>query len=223
MPPGHPKTPPPSDPDTPADGRFADLRMLRRYKEGALGYFERRADVKFIIEAASGKLVLPVEPGFAKATSGAEFLLFLPTESDWVMHLALEPALIERPESEESCDRWRGHHGQPTGNHWIRCAISGGKTESSVFDGESVQVPNALGRAEYPLIRYANADRALLSAACKKHGAMLVADPQCVGVDPFGIDVKARFGILRIEFPPGIVADTPDLAQREIDRLFGKV
>lgn len=204
--------------------------MLRRYHEGVLTYLERKADVRFVIESATGALVMPVEPGFAKASEdatgnggGGGFVVFMPTESDWVMHVAIEPRLIERPEAEESCDRWRGYHGQPTRTHWIRCDISGGKTEASVFDGECVQTPNALGRAEYALIRHANADRALLSAACKKHGAMIVADPQCVGVDPFGMDVKARFGIVRLEFPPGIEAATLEAAQREIDRLFGLV
>ena len=49
----------------------------------------------------------------------------------------------------------------------------------------------------------------------------IVPDALCVGVDPFGIDVKARFGIVRLEFPPGIVAATPEACAREIDRLLG--
>jgi len=213
--------------DSPADARHLGLRVLRREHEGVLIYFERRADVKFIVESGGGSaggLVMPVEPGFAKAGQGqsVEMVLFCPSESDWSLQISLQVTEIDRPESEECVDRWIGYHGPTTQTTWIRCAIDGGKTETAVFGPEEIVAPNALGRAEYPLIKKANADRNRLAAACKAHAAIIVADPQCVGVDPLGLDIKARFGIIRLEFALGLYADTPDLASREIERMLGR-
>ena len=43
----------------------------------------------------------------------------------------------------------------------------------------------------------------------------------CVGADPFGLDIRARFGIVRLEFPDGIVAWNAEKCEREIARLLG--
>lgn len=187
-----------------------------------MGYFERRTSVKFVFDASTGKLVMPVETGFAHAGSGeaVEMVLFAPAEQDWDIHVSLAPSVIPRPESEECVDRWGAYHGSTSNTAWVRCSVTAGKSESGVFDQEHLEVPNPLGRAEYALIRRANTDPRALSAACKSFAGTLVADPLCVGVDPLGVDVRARFGIVRIEFPVGIHASTPDAAQAQIDRLL---
>jgi hypothetical protein len=206
-----------SDP-TPTDDRQAAVRALRRHHAGTLQLHERVAQVKMVIEAATGRIVMPVEPTFAAA--GAEMLLWMPAESDWDVQASVLARPVERPEGSEAVDRWRAYHGETSLSAWVACDIEGVKTESGVF-GDEAQQPNALGRGEYPLIKRANADRERLAAACKRHAATAVADAMCVGVDLFGIDVKARFGIVRLEFAPGIVAGTPEVCGREIDRLLG--
>jgi len=207
-----------------ADDRHAGVRALRRHHEGTLQHHERVQQVRLVIEASSGRIVMPVEPALAAAgAEGAEMLLWLPGESDWDAQASIVPRPIDRPESVEAVDRWAAYHGTTTLTAWARCELDGLKTEVQVFGPEDVQIPNALGRDEYPLIRHANTERERLCAACKKHAAVPVADPLCVGVDPFGLDVRARFGIVRLEFPPGIEASTADAARREIDRLLGPV
>jgi hypothetical protein len=209
--------PTPEPRESPADDRFAGVRALRRHHQGTLQFHERVAQVKLVVEGLSGQIVMPVEPGFA--ISGEEMLLWLPAESDWDAQASVVIRSIDRPEAIEAVDRWRAYHGETSVSAWIRAEIDGLKTESGVY-GDEVQRPNALGRAEYPLIRRANADRAKLIGACKLHAATLVPDAQCVGVDPFGIDVKARFGIVRLEFPPGIIAETTEACEKQIDRLL---
>jgi hypothetical protein len=209
--------------DTPADARHAGLRIIRRYHDATVGLFERRSDAKFFIDPASGHIVMPVEPGFAKSgTDGVELILYCPAESDCVVQIAAQPTEIARPESEECVDRWLGAHGPTARSTWIRARIEGAKTDDRVFDADELNIPNPLGRAEYGLIRSANAEPARLAQACKAHAAVVVAEPRCVGVDPLGVDVKARFGIVRLEFPPGLWADTPDAAARELSRLLGR-
>jgi hypothetical protein len=203
------------------DDRFAGVRALRRHHAGTLALHERIAQIKLILEASTGRIVMPVEPTFAAAGGGgAEMLLWLPAESDWDLQASILPHPIDRPEASEAVDRWSAYHGATSLSTWVACDIDGLKTESGVF-GPEVQQANPLGRAEYPLIKRANADKTRLIAACKAHAATIVPDAMCVGVDPFGIDVKARFGIVRLEFPPGIVATTPEACSRELDRLLG--
>jgi len=207
--------------DITADDRHAGVRALRRHHEGTLQFHERVVQVRLVIESSSGAVVMPVEPPFAAAgAEGAEMVLWLPRESDWDAQASVTPRPIDRPESVEAVDRWAAYHGATTLTAWVRCEIDGLKTGTGVFDREQVQIANTLGRAEYALIRHANADRGRLAGACKSHAATPIADPLCVGADPFGIDVRARFGIIRLEFPPGIEAATPESARRQLDRLL---
>lgn len=203
-----------------ADDRSAGIRALRRHHRATLQHHERVSEVKFVLEAATGQVVMPVEPGFA-SDDVSSLLLWLPAESDWDMQAVVNPRQIARPEASEAVDRWKAYHGSTSLSIWIRGEIEGVKTRTAVFLIEDVQVPNPLGRDEYGLIRRANADLAALATACKQHAATLVTDPLCVGADPYGIDVRARFGIVRLEFPAGIEAATPTRCQEEIDRLLG--
>jgi hypothetical protein len=203
-----------------ADDRSAGIRALRRHHRATLQHHERVAEVKFVLEAATRQIVMPVEPGFASDDVNS-LLLWLPAESDWDMQAVVNPQPIDRPEGSEAVDRWKAYHGTTSLTVWVRGEIEGVKTAADVFLIEDVQVPNPLGREEYGLIRRANADRTALAAACKLHAATLVTDPLCVGADPYGIDVRARFGIVRLEFPPGIQATTPARCQEEVDRLLG--
>ena len=203
-----------------ADDRHAGVRALHRHHRGTLQHFERVSEVKLIVEASSGQIVMPIEPALARAGE-ADMLLWLPAESDWDMQAVVIARPIERPESCEAVDRWKAYHGTTSFTTWARCEIDGAKTASAVFLPEDVQVPNPLGRGEYALIRHANTRADALAIACKRHAATPIADPLCVGADPFGIDVRARFGIIRLEFPTGIEASTPETCRREIDRLLG--
>lgn len=209
------------DPSQPTEVRTAGLRAVRRYHEGSLAFHERRAEVRFVVEAGTGRLVMPVEPTLARG-DGEEMTLWMPAESGWDVHAALVTSLIDRPEACEAVDRWAAYHGRTSLTAWARCRVEGLKSRDHVWDGESVEAPNPLGRAEYALIRRVNADLPGLVLACKRHAAAALADPLCVGVDPFGIDVRARFGIIRLEFPPGIEARTPSQAETQVDHLLGR-
>jgi hypothetical protein len=76
------------------------------------------------------------------------------------------------------------------------------------MDEAALTVPNALGAAEFRLMRMANTDRDRLARAARAIAAIDLDDAQCIGVDPDGIDVRAPFGIVRLEFPYA-AADTP--------------
>jgi hypothetical protein len=60
---------------------------------------------------------------------------------------------------------------------------------------------NALRSAESRLLKLLNAQRSVLPAVCERLAGVNVPDACAVGIDPYGIDVRARFGIVRVEFP----------------------
>jgi hypothetical protein len=220
--PGTSSPTPPSPRDPAPDG----LRLLRRYHEGTLQHQERRAEVCFILEASTGQIVLPTEPGMA-GEAGAELVLHLPDEITRDLQLAITPAAITRPEAEEAVDRWQAYHGgsgiRPHARVWLRCAIEGGKRPNSpgdVYGPETLVRPNALRKGEARLVKALNADRDRLARVCKAFARLDVADPLCVGVDPFGFDVRARFGIVRVEFD--LEAATAEQAEGLIAALAGR-
>ena len=204
-------------------------RLLRRLHEGALACGDRRAEVRFVVDGGTGGVVMPVEVGFARA---GELVLIAPDEPGCVWEASLTPRVIERPEAEEAVDRWaayHGHHamaghhgGAPGGQHWVRCVVTGLKSAEGVFGEEETLAVNPLrGKVESRLVKAVNGDRAALARACKVHGPIEVAEPLVVGIDPLGMDVRARFGIVRLEFPENIYAGTDAQAERAVAFLMG--
>ncbi|MBY0310684.1 MAG: hypothetical protein K2W85_01300 [Phycisphaerales bacterium] len=197
------------------------VRALRLHHEGALQYQERRADVRYIVESATGQLLIPVEPGFAK--SGEEMIIWSPREDAWAMQIVILARVVDRPESLEGVDRWQAYHaasGLGSKMTWVRGEIEGLKTREAVYGAEDCVAVNPLGRDEYGLIKKMNADREVLARAVKRLLGVAPADALCVGVDPWGVDVRARFGIMRVEFADGISATTIESAEREVMRLL---
>ncbi|MCC6322092.1 MAG: hypothetical protein IT438_11735 [Phycisphaerales bacterium] len=214
----------PFDPDLPPDG----LRLLRRYHEATVQFHERRAEVRFIVDAASGAIVFPAEPGFVSAT---ELVIHLPDEVTRHLQLAIEPAAIARPEAEECVDRWHAYHaaartgsgGERTAWAWLRCEITGAKRPDApgdVYDREALMRPNPLRKAEPRLVKHVNTSRDRLGWLARRHARVEVSDPLCVGVDPHGLDIRARFGIVRVEFD--LEAGSPEQAQALIDAMLSK-
>jgi hypothetical protein len=97
--------------------------------------------------------------------------------------------------------------------------IEAGKTETQVFSGEELSEPNLLTACEHRLVKALNADRALIAKACSRLRGVDVADPLVVGVDQLGVDVRARFGVLRLEF--GSLCGDEQTALLECVSLFG--
>jgi hypothetical protein len=195
----------PHKPVTPYEPTPDGLRLLRRYHEATLQFEERRAEVRFIIDGATGRIVLPAESGMGAA---GELVLHMPDEITRDLQLSAIPTIIERPESEEAVDRWQAYHGGAAratggGRVWLRCEIQGAKRPHAigdVYDPETIMRPNALRKDEFRLVRIVNTQAERLAKVCKLRTGLEVADPLCVGIDPYGLDVRARFGILRVEF-----------------------
>jgi hypothetical protein len=68
-------------------------------------------------------------------------------------------------------------------------------------------------------MREANAPPALLASACERMAKVRPSTPRAVGVDPYGLDVRAEFGPVRLEFE-GVHA-TEEAARRALRAVLG--
>jgi hypothetical protein len=67
-----------------------------------------------------------------------------------------------------------------------------------VIDGDALQKPNPLAKDEARICRELNQKTDMLKTLCERHGTMRVEQPVMVGIDPLGIDLRARFDVVRV-------------------------
>jgi hypothetical protein len=200
------------------------LPRLRQHTAGVLAFGESIGDVteacKFILDPATGEPVLPVA---AEALRGDEVMLYLPDDGiDNPECLQLHAAAHElNPDREPAADRWLAYHQRPTHARWARLHVQSIKRLDDVVDGDLVRLANPLARDEGKLCKAFNHDRAALANAAHRIAGIHVDDPLLVGVDPWGCDVRHRFGVLRLEFaqPASITSE----ALGALGAIFGKL
>lgn len=175
----------------------ADTRRLQKelaaHRVGVLVYDQTPLPVRFVMDGPTGALVFAVP---RDALVADEHVLFVPEETDEALQLLISPEQID-PDT-ETPDKWRAYHGESRHPLWARFVIDSGK-----FDGclcEQLMVPNSLGRGEWSICNAANARKEDLVTLIHTHAQIKPKDPRVVGVDQLGMDVRVRFGIVRIEF-----------------------
>lgn len=188
--------------------------FLATYREGILFADGSPSPRRFVSDPASGRLLIPVPPEVADA---AEHVLHIPEESDDAMALMVSVALVH-PDTLPACDRYLAYHGPAQEPRWIACRIDAAKWGGVVLDGPLLQKPNPLAVAEGRLCKRANADPARLAAAMKAHRNLEIPAPLCVGVDPGGLHVRSRFGVVRVRFPRPAMSESE--ARASIDHFL---
>lgn len=131
-----------------------------------------------------------------------------PQELDPAIELSLEPAhgsgnSLPEPTGIEA-DRWLAYHGSTPPKCrlvslavvFARFADENGRTR--VTDG--VLTPNPLRQHVPALCKAINADKAKLADACARLTGVRPQSPVAVGVDEWGVHVKAAFDVLRLGF-----------------------
>ncbi len=189
------------------------LRAFRQFKNGLLVDEELRTKVRFVLDPRSGMLVLPL----TGAPVSEALTLQVPDEMVESMQLLLEVSELD-PSREDLCDRWRIYHGNPESTRWFVLRPDSVKWEGRVYDGSEITQPSIIGGAEGRLCKKANADRAKLGDMCRRLVRTVPAEPMVVGVDADGLDLRARFGIIRIEFETR--ASDVGQAERMLDAML---
>lgn len=171
---------------------------LRFHYKALLAVGDRFDPVRFVLDPASGSPVIPVD---ADALEEVALTLHVPDDSDdQAIHLLGEPHELDR-DRHPACDRYRVYFGEPKPRRWIALHLDSIKWSGGLIEANEVPLINPFHASEPRLCRELNADPARLSALCRAVAAgSAPADPRAVGIDPGGIDIRASFGIIRVEF-----------------------
>jgi len=190
-------------------------RHLRSFSEGLLHFDDLTLRRALILDPATGDPVCPVPPA---VLSAAQTVLHIPDEVDDALQLLVQPVEIN-PDRDAAADRWRIYHGAPRDPRWARLEIQSARRGREVLDGADLRGPAPLGRDEPRLIALLNQDLSTLARLCRAATGVTPADPRAAGVDPDGIDIRARFGIIRIPFDPPAdsAADAESIIRARLD------
>lgn len=182
--------------------------------EGVLAFGELVEPASVFIDRASGMPIMPVPAAIVIA--GDEITLLAPEEAADALTVVGVPVEVS-PDRHEACDRHIACFGRPRHPRWAMLQVSMIKRLDRVA-GPEVLGPDPLREAEGALCRSLNADRAALARACRARAGVAIEHPTAVGVDRFGVLVRARFGSVRLDF--GSEASTPDLARLALGALL---
>lgn len=199
--------------DQPADAVAEARAMLRNGYRGTLQFDEHFIPIKYVIDPEDGRLIAPVMVAMLTA---AETILFVPEEAEDSLQMLV--SLEEIDEHHAMADRWRTYHGAPEDVRWAAIWIDMAKLRGVVVDGDALMTPNDLADAEPALCKFVNRRRDALRAAAARYGGMEIESPLCVGVDAHGVDVRAKFDIVRIWFDEP--ASDEAAAKATIERLL---
>ncbi len=192
------------------------LAFLHANLDGEFQFDEHLRPMKIVV-APDGRLVGPVMVAMIQS---AETILFLPQADDDSLQLliTLEP-FKESGADGALADRWRIYHGEPEDVNWAVFSIDAAKYESAVIDGQALRVANPLAADEARLCRLMNHERASDFARGCRQAGFDIESPVMVGIDAYGLDIRARFGVVRLEAPERLL--TAAAAEAFLDDLCG--
>jgi len=176
--------------------------LLRRWYRGCYAAGELVHPVRYVLDERG----LPVSALPRAALGHPDATLFVPEESGESLQLHVRPEVID-PDADPAADRYLIYHGRPEGVAWARLTLMGARLGGRVFSPEDAATPNPWSAIEPALCRRVNADVAILMQAVRTN------DPgaKAVGVDPWGMDVRLRWEVVRVAWP-----EPPDPAPAEV-------
>lgn len=195
-------------------------RALRGCFRGRLGIDDRFEPVDVALDPTSGCWVTPVP---FDALSRDDLTLFLPEDLAEHPRVLVEPTEINA-ESHAGADRhlayFPGSRGRFAKARWATLRMVHAKIGDEIFDSEQVLLANpwtSSGRGdganeswriEARLIKRLASMERQVGLACVTWGKVEIPAPKVLGADPWGMDVRASLGPMRVEFPSR--ADSPD-------------
>ena len=168
--------------------------------------------------ANDGRIVAPVMVAMLQA---AETVLHIPVADESAMEVlvSLESFEEDSPAGALS-DRWRIYHGDPPDVNWVLMSLDLARFHGMVIDGEGLEQDNPLSEVEPRLCGEINRSHAdAIRAAIAQQLDVEAEDPRLVGIDPRGIDIRAKFDVVRLPLDPMVTE--PDAAAAAVHDLLG--
>jgi hypothetical protein len=174
------------------------FQFLRAHLSGRIRFDGERVELR-VAPTPDGNLVAPVMVAMLRAFDVA---IELPDDSDdsLVLQVTLEQVEEDGPDG-ALCDRWCIYHGEPPDVRWAKILVDAGRFKGYFVDGQALARANPFAAQEPALCKELNAhcrEAVARAALAASSGGHKLVDPKVVGVDPWGIDVRAQLGIARI-------------------------
>jgi len=188
------------------------MAFLRAHHAGELQFDEHLRPVK-IVYAPDGRIVGPVMVAMLEAP---DTVLFLPHADEEAMQVQVTlEKFADEGSGGDLADRWRIYHGEPPDVNWAFYHIDAAKFQQAVIDGDALTRPNPLTPQEPALCREVNRNRReQLRATTQRRENLEIESPMMVGIDPWGVDVRGPFDVIRIAFDEPVT--DADAAERTL-------
>lgn len=171
--------------------------LIRSHTNGTLLCDGTPTPASYIIDPSTGGLVLSVDHDML----GSDDCVLAIPEDSFSCPIRVTLSIEEMPESIAS-DRYLAYHLRQDRPVWARGKIAFAKIDSGgVADGDALMTPNPLNDAIPHLCKRLNADQGALREVCKLMTGAKIDEPVAVGVDDEGSDIRADFGVVRMNWP----------------------
>ncbi len=192
------------------------IRHLRTHHRCVVIASAQAWDLPFVLDPHSGDLVVACPQALGDA---GEVGLGVPDDSPDSLQFHALAAAIDTP---DAADRFRAYHGRAPDRRLsshARLRVMAAKRGRDVLDLDRGALANPLAGDLAALCRLANDDTPSLAALIERAAHRAAAEPVAVGVDPMGIDVRTRTGLVRAWF--AAPATTPGLARERLRKMLG--
>jgi hypothetical protein len=170
------------------------LRRLHRFFEGVLDIDDRFERTNFVIDPSTRRPVFPAAPGVLEAE---QLTLHIPEDEPGALHAAGVPTELD-PLRDEACDRYLFYFGKPRWSRFAALNLDHLKSVDLVIDADEIP-SNPLAAAAPALCRWANHRPDKLVSLCQQRASVTPVNPRLIGLDPYGFDIRAEFGPVRID------------------------
>ncbi|MDP7008889.1 MAG: hypothetical protein QGI78_04885 [Phycisphaerales bacterium] len=171
-------------------------KFLRGNSTATLRFGEHLHEVSYVF-CNDGTMVIPAMVAMLQPQ---DMVMYVPeyAEDCVEMHVTLEQ-FSEEGIGGVYADRWQMYHGESPDVQWARVTIDAARFHEMFVDGAGLHRENEFANEEPAMCKQLNTNPKELIHVCKGSVGVDVASPLLVGVDPFGLDIRARFGIVRLE------------------------
>lgn len=172
-------------------------RILHSHHEGVVCIGERHLTRRYVMDPATCRPVVALPPEIADDVP--QVVLSVPDDSEPAIEVLATHKRIDR-RTHAAADRFLIYHGEPEDRALFLLDIETARCHAGLVSGDEIAAPDPLHDAEPELCLEMNSDPARLARACGAGSKVRPAEPVMVGIDRYGFDVRARFGIVRVEF-----------------------
>ncbi|MDX2147978.1 MAG: hypothetical protein SFZ23_10690 [Planctomycetota bacterium] len=176
------------------DARERVRRLLREHTRATLLADEVPFRAMFVIDSFTGSLVTAVPRLVLDAT---DLVMMIPEES--AAALQIMGGLQALAES-RATDRHQAYHGRNADAMHAVLMAEAGKLGGAIVESHDLLAPNPFAGEEARLCKLCNANPGRVARVLASGGHTDAPPMVVVGIDDLGVDVRTRFGIVRLWF-----------------------